>query len=308
MIGMVVGGGGHDTTISTRDELSSLQPHPALPSTTAPAQRIFQTSTSSDQAPSTVQTPTLPAHRRLQGASRTMSGSLRGLTAHDRHLLQASVYDPGAVRAREQEARRLALAKTDFDLLKEAHRCVSCLSCSHAGSLSTRADARAAAAAAAAVGRPPASSGTTTTTTSAASQGRRPKPGPARPSLLAARTARTPTPSPGGTRRACSRSSRSSTSSGTSLAGCVASRRSVPLLARALARSRGLTHVLLVADLADRAPLADAGRGGRRRRRGDVWLAPVRVPRARPGPPAAGAQHRPSRLPSTPRRFTNASR
>lgn len=53
-----------------------------------------------------------------------MSGSLRGLNAHQRHRLQASIYDPDGERARAAEARRQAEAKTDFDLLKQAHRCV----------------------------------------------------------------------------------------------------------------------------------------------------------------------------------------
>jgi hypothetical protein len=52
------------------------------------------------------------------------SGSLRGLSAHARHAVHASVYDPDAARAKAEEARRLALARTDFDVLKEAHRCV----------------------------------------------------------------------------------------------------------------------------------------------------------------------------------------
>lgn len=69
---------------------------------------------------SLAQTPSSPPTH----DANSMSGSLRGLNAHQRHRLQASIYDPDGERARAAEARRQAEAKTDFDLLKQAHRCV----------------------------------------------------------------------------------------------------------------------------------------------------------------------------------------
>jgi len=67
-------------------------------------------------------TRSIPPPAPLPASSRN---NLRGQSAHVRHLANVAVYDRDGSKAKEKERRMREEGKTDWDVLREEHRCVS---------------------------------------------------------------------------------------------------------------------------------------------------------------------------------------